>query len=428
LYAQSWVEVYPRKGIFVANNLPEVTAQPLSVSENRLAARTNFVVDNRITAADQFVKTPGRSLVFNDGFPDTRIAPVDLLVREYRRFASYRFTHKYLMYGPEQGSEALRNELSRFLAETRGIRASPDDILITKGVQMAIYLTSQVLIAKNDIVIVADPGYSGANKVFEHAGAKLQLVSVDDQVINLDEVEKICKRKKVRLVYVIPHHHTPTTVTLSAERRMRLLELAHKYGFAIIEDDYDYDFHYSSSPILPLASADYHGSVIYIGSFCKTIAPGIRIGFMVAPKNFLIQATRLRKLIDRQGEQLLEEALANLLKNGDIGRHLKKANKLYHERRDVLCSLLQQHLSGYISFRIPDGGFAVWIQYIDILDPVKVAKRAAELGLVISDGTDYYYDKNFKNNGIRLGFASLDTTELQDAVDILKRAILDVLG
>ena len=348
------------------------------------------------------------------------------MVREYRRFAHYRFTSKYLMYGPEQGSENLRTQLARFLSETRGLEVTPADILITKGVQMAMYLVAQVLLSKNDTVIVGEPGYSGANETFELAGAKLATAPVDEQGIDLDAVEAICKKKKVRLLYVVPHHHQPTTVTLSSERRMRLLELAMKYRFAIIEDDYDFDFHYSSCPILPLASVDYYGNVIYVGSLCKTIAPGIRIGFMIAPKNLLEQAIRLRKLIDRQGEQLLEEAIANLLKNGDIGRHLKKANKLYHERRDLFCRLLQECLGGYLSFKVPDGGFAVWVQYLNGLDPASVAQTAAEMGLTLSDGSYYYHDRKHKNHFVRLGFASLNAKEMEEAVAILAKAIRKV--
>ncbi len=425
LYAQSWIDVVPRKGIFVAKKLPDVTPRPILdiVKPHSLPAETSFYVNDKIVTRRLFKSGPESNLVFNDGFPDTRIAPVELLVREYRRFASYQFTHKYLMYGPEQGSENLRNELANFLSETRGLNIGPEDILITKGAQMALYLTAQILLTKNDTVIVGEPGYSGANEIFEQTGAKLELVPVDDDGIDLDAVENICKKKKIRLLYVIPHHHTPTTVTLSAERRMRLLEMAQKYQFAIIEDDYDFDFQYASSPVLPLASANYYGSVIYVGSFCKTIAPGIRIGFMVAPRNFLLQATRLRKLIDRQGEHLLEEAMANLLKNGDISRHLKKANKLYHERRDELCRLLREHLADEVSFKVPEGGFAIWINYINKHEPVRVAENAAELGLTISNGADYYHDKTFKNYSVRLGFASLNTDELKDAVEILKRAI-----
>jgi GntR family transcriptional regulator/MocR family aminotransferase len=421
LYAQSWVDVYPRKGIFVAKNLPDVSPRSISttIKKNTYPNKTLFEVTEKVPYPDLFPADKPRTLVFDDGFPDTRLAPVELLVREYRRFANYHFTQQYLTYGPEQGSLNLRTELARFLGETRGLQVSANDILITKGSQMAIYLCAQILLNKNDVVIAADPGYPGANETFEQAGAKLHLVSVDEHGISLDAVEAICRQKKVKLVYVIPHHHRPTTVTLSAERRMRLLELARKYKFAIIEDDYDYDFHYASSPILPLASADYDGSVIYVGSFCKTIAPGIRIGFMIAPPNLLTQTIRLRKMIDRQGEHLLEEAIANLLKNGDIGRHLKKANKLYHERRDLLCRLLKEHLGQYLSFKIPDGGFAVWVKYADGFNPAEIAKKAAAMGLTIADGRDYFHDNSLGHPYVRLGFASLNEKEMREAVDIL---------
>lgn len=426
LYAQSWVDVLPRRGIFVAVQLPDVTPRRIADGKEAVGGlqKAHFDIDTqKVPFPDLFIAKPDGNLVLNYGFPDTRLAPVDLLVREYRRFANYHFTSKYLSYGPEQGSENLRAELARFLGETRGLQVQPEDILITKGVQMALYLTAQILLNKKDIVIVADPGYPGANEVFEHAGAQLQLVSVDDCGMDIDAVEAICKKQKVRMVYVIPHHHSPTTVTLSPERRMRLLELAVKYRFAIVEDDYDYDFHYACSPILPLASADSSGSVVYIGSFCKTIAPGIRIGFMIAPPDLILQATRLRKLIDRQGEQLLEEAIANLLKNGDIGRHLKKANKIYHERRDHLCSLLKEQLNGYVSFKVPNGGFAVWMEYLDGINAKDVAEKAAAMGLSVGDGSEYYHDRKRISNAIRVGFASLNLKEMEAAVDLLAKAV-----
>lgn len=432
LYAQSWVDVYPKKGIFIAANLPEVTPRALvsDVNFKKLAypGETHFnVCDKKLGHVRLFNPGIAHSVTFNEGFPDTRLAPVELMLREYRRFANYQFTQKYLLYGPEQGSENLRVELATFLSETRGLHVQPEHILITKGAQMAIYLAAQLLLDKGDVVTAGDPGYCGANEVFEQTGAKLALVPVDEHGIDLDAVETICKTQKVKMLYVIPHHHQPTTVTLSSERRMRLLELAMKYGFAIIEDDYDYDFHYSSSPILPLASADYYGSVIYVGSFCKTIAPGIRIGFMVAPPNLIREATKMRRLIDRQGEQLLEEAMANLLKNGDITRHLKKANKLYHERRDIFCKLLQEQVGEHISFKIPDGGFAIWLKYNNGLQPSAVAEKATAMGLGISAGKDYYYDPNHQHQNIRLGFASMNVKEMELGVDLFAKAIKKAL-
>jgi GntR family transcriptional regulator/MocR family aminotransferase len=225
------------------------------------------------------------------------------------------------------------------------------------------------------------------------------------------------------MLYVIPHHHTPTTVTLCASRRAQLLELARRYQFAVLEDDYDFDFQYNSSPILPLASIDYCGNVIYVGSFCKTVAPAIRIGFLVAPVNMVEQATWLRKLVDRQGEQLMEEAMANLLRNGDIDRHLKKANKTYHERRDLLCALLASELGGLAEFDVPAGGFAVWTRFGN-RDLATIAAQAQKLGLGIADGKEYWHVRTNRINAVRLGFASLNEKEMVEAVGLLKKAVM----
>ncbi|HWK02027.1 MAG TPA: aminotransferase class I/II-fold pyridoxal phosphate-dependent enzyme [Puia sp.] len=162
LYAQSWVDIYPKKGVFVSKKLPDISPRSITaaIQKHSLSAKTLFPVPDKIKVSHLFERAATGNLFFNDGFPDTRIAPVELLIREYRRFANYRFTHAYLMYGPEQGSQNLRNELAHFLSATRGLHVTADDILITKGVQMAIYLTAQILLSENDVVIVGEPGYT----------------------------------------------------------------------------------------------------------------------------------------------------------------------------------------------------------------------------------------------------------------------------
>jgi GntR family transcriptional regulator/MocR family aminotransferase len=424
LQAMGWAEALPRKGLFVAATLPVPKARQVAPVKNTGAYpdSTAYPVEVHQYAFDRPFAPRKERIVINDGFPDTRLAPVDLLIREYRRFSNYRFTAKFLSYGPAQGSENLRNELARFLNVTRGMNITPDNVLITKGSQLAIYLVSQLLLKKGDEVIVAEPGYLGGTELFKQAGALLNFVPVDADGMDIDAVEKLCKKKKVRLVFVIPHHHQPTTVTLCASRRAQLLELARKYQFAVLEDDYDFDFHYSSSPILPLASIDYCGNVIYVGSFAKTMAPAIRIGFLVAPVNLVEQATWLRKMVDRQGEQLMEEAMANLLRNGDIDRHLKKANKIYHERRDRLCALLDSELRGLVEFDVPAGGFAVWARFGG-RDLNAISAAAQKLGLGITNGHDYWHVAANRVNAVRLGFASLNEKEMEEAMALLKKAI-----
>src|SRR5262249_40549007 len=154
-----------------------------------------------------------------------------------------------------------------------------------------------------------------------------------------------------------------------------------KHRFAIIEDDYDYDFHYSSKPMMPMASLDGQGTVIYIGTLTKTLAPAIRIGFMVAPGSFIRHATSLRKSLDTQGDSLIENAIAGLYKDGVITRHIKKSVKLYKERRDHLCKLLQQELGREVAFSIPEGGMSVWTKFLRT-DLAKLSRAAYDRGLI----------------------------------------------
>jgi GntR family transcriptional regulator/MocR family aminotransferase len=199
---------------------------------------------------------------------------------------------------------------------------------------------------------------------------------------------------------------------------MKLLDIIRRHQLVVIEDDYDYDFHYSSGPILPLASADHGGNVIYIGSLTKSLTPSIRLGYMIAPPDFIAQATRLRRIIDIRGDHLQEDALAMLIRNGDLGRHLKKTGKIYHRRRDYFCDLLSRHLDGRISFKKPDGGLAIWAA--STLPLPLLATRAAGMGLLINDGS-YYNERPGRGNSLRLGFASLQEKEMDEAVEILKR-------
>jgi GntR family transcriptional regulator/MocR family aminotransferase len=424
LEAQGWIEMLPRKGTFVQAKLPLLSPKKIdhTVVDYNVPEQPGFVYDKKkiipVTTSDF---PPTNKLVFNDGFPDVRLAPIEELIRCMRSFSRLSGNKKYLMYGGAPGTSLLRKTLADFLCDTRGLSITPDNILITKGAQMGVFIASSVIINPGDEVIVGMPGYDMANITFRQLGARLNYVPVDEEGIDVNVIEKICARKKIRMVYVIPHHHNPTTVTLSPERRMHLLKLAAKFKFAIIEDDYDYDFHYSSKPIMPMASHDSNGNVIYIGTLTKTFAPAVRFGFIVAPKDFIQTATYFRKTVDTQGDSLMENAIAELYKDGTIARHIKKSVKLYKERRDHFCELLQKELGDRISFKIPDGGMSVWTNFLKD-DLVRVSHKAFEHGLVIRDGTDYDMGKQ-KFNSVRLGFASLNFKEQMQAVRILKEVV-----
>jgi GntR family transcriptional regulator/MocR family aminotransferase len=437
LDAQGWVETRGRSGVYVSSHLPDTSVRAISQNSKTLIRSRQpaySLIKKRpsdgptITDPNMETNAPGTPAPLykiDDGFPDPRIAPIEQLVREYRRFGKSHLTNRFLMYGPEQGSYRLRVELANFLNRTRGMQVTEKEILITKGTQMAIYLTTQLLIRPGDTVFVPEPGYMDANQTFKLAGANLVFIPVDKEGMDVDRIEQLCKKKVPKMIYIIPHHHRPTTVTLSAERRMRLMNLASKYGFALLEDDYDFDYHFTSNPLFPLASLDTGGHIIYVGSFCKSIAPGIRIGFMVAPEVVISEAAALRKLIDRQGEQLLEEATAELLSAGDISRHIKKSHKVYQERLENTCQLLREQLGEYLTFERPGGGLAIWATYRKNISARAVALNAGKLGLKINDGRGYFFQSNISmpHDFIRIGYCSLDETEMASAIHIWKQAL-----
>jgi GntR family transcriptional regulator/MocR family aminotransferase len=368
-----------------------------------------------------FLPKAGHRVVLNDGFPDSRESPLPLLLRECRRLTTGKAFAKKLMYGASSGTEHLKEALATHLAGTRGLGIKSDNLMVTRGAQMALYLASALLIRPGDMVMIGSPNYYFANLTFEQLGATLVRIPVDDQGIDVQAMAAILKKEPIRMLYVVPHHHHPTTVTLSAERRMHLLELIREYKLAVIEDDYDYDFHYASAPILPLASGDHRGNVIYIGSMTKSLALSLRIGFMVAPADFIVETSRLRRIMDLRGDNIMEEALAALLDSGDVDRHLKKTNKLYRERRDLFCSLLDEKMSDLITFRKPDGGMAVWATFPDRYSIEALSQRTSALGLLISDGAAYR-QPGVKTFGIRMGFASLNEAEAREAVKLLRKA------
>lgn len=222
------------------------------------------------------------------------------------------------------------------------------------------------------------------------------------------------------MLYLTPHHHYPTTVALSAQRRLELLELANEYGFIILEDDYDYEFHYDKSPILPLASADTNGMVIYIGSFGKSLAPGFRTGFIVAPENLMAEMRKYLGIIDRQGDILMERALGEMIEEGEINRYLKKSLKVYQERRDYLAVLLKENLENLITFQIPSGGLAIWLEWNVPINLMQLSRGCAQDNLFIPK-TLLYQNKNL--TAMRLGFGDLNADEMEKSVDVFSNNV-----
>jgi GntR family transcriptional regulator/MocR family aminotransferase len=247
-------------------------------------------------------------------------------------------------------------------------------------------------------------------------------IPVDEHGLVVDELRKICEQQPVRMVYVTPHHHYPTTVALRMDRRLELLRLANQYGFIIFEDDYDFDFHFKHRPLSPLASADENGMVIYCGSFSKSFSPAFRMGYLVAAENVIALLSRARILLDRQGDHILDNAMADLLNDGTIQRYLRRTLPVYEERRDHFSGLLEKELKGAVKFGVPEGGMSVWTIFDPAIDLTLLSENAFKKGLTISNGKTHVYPQ-FNAHALRLGFASASMEELTKSVEILKEIV-----
>jgi GntR family transcriptional regulator/MocR family aminotransferase len=421
LISQGWADSVPRKGIFVLSNLPSLSDKTnTETTKNKWGQSFTWSNLPEInTERNHFKKL---NLTIDDGFPDVRMTPVDLLMREYRSISRKFYGKDFLKYGNPKGSERLRTILSSYLANTRGLAVNPENILITKGSQMGIFLSAYLLLNPSSNVAVGVSNYVSADETFTHRGANLIRIPIDQYGMDIDYLENILKEKSIKAVYIVPHHHFPTTVTMIMERRLKLLNLAKEYGFAVIEDDYDFDFHYNNKPYIPLASIDHNHNVIYIGSITKTFAPALRIGFLIASQPFVEAATSLRHMIDKQGDSLLEEAFSALFENGEMERHFRKSLKVYKTRRDFFCEILQQDFNGIIDFKTPEGGLAIWSVFDKTIDLKKMSANALKNGLNIGDGS-FYKNEVFDVNGMRMGFASLTEPEIQQAFALLKKSL-----
>lgn len=268
--------------------------------------------------------------------------------------------------------------------------------------------------------MLANPGYYAANLIFQQAGARLLTVPVDQQGLDVNALEQLCQQQSIRMLYVNPGNHYPTTVVLSTSRRQVLLDLALRYGFIIVESTDEYDLAFHPNPPLPLGATDPQGMCITLGSFCKSLAPGFRAGYVVAPFPIITELSKLKATLDSGGDLPMEVALAELLAEGTLNRHLQKTRKIYLARRDFLCNQLAENLPEKVSFTKPLGGLALWISCHKELKLLEISKAALAKNLHLPLHLLY---KNKEISAIRLGFASLSEAEIVQAVSILNQAI-----
>ncbi|MBL8953045.1 MAG: PLP-dependent aminotransferase family protein [Myxococcaceae bacterium] len=406
LVAQGWLETTRASHTRVTRALPERVTEA-----GRRGRGIGFELGAWKSSAATFEAVPKRVLDFTGGLPDPRLFDSRLLARAYRR----ALKRTSLDFGSPAGDPVLRARLAAMLSQRRALAVTADDLLVTRGSQLALHLLALAMVRRGDVVAVESPGYPSAREAFSLPGARLLPIPVDAEGLDVEALAKRLRTTRVRALYVTPHHQDPTTVTLSARRRLRLLELARVHRFAVIEADYDYEFQYDAAPVLPMASSDAHGVVVYVGTLSKALAPGLRVGFVAAPRPLLEAMLAVRGQVDRQGDLVLERAVAELLDDGEVLRHSLKARRVFHARRDLLGALLERRLGGALQFELPRGGLALWAKAARGIDVERWARRGLERGVRFFTGRSYS-PSGEKLPYLRLGFGHLDERELEEAV------------
>lgn len=420
LESQGFIETLPNKGTFILSDQKqkkEKGAQPPDKNFSEMHSGFTF---KHSSILENPTEVSNLSYQFNDGLPDLRLVHTDVLARLYVSKLKRRKNTKTWELAQKQSHEEFKAHFSNFLNLTRGIRISKASLLTTSSHEISLYLVTKLLISAGDKVVVASPGYYLSNMTLSDSGAQIITIPVDHDGINTTHLRSVCEEQKIRVLYLTSNYHYPTTIPLSAKRRMEVLELANRYSFVIVEDDYDYDFHYDNNPVLPLAAFDSHRKVVYLGSFARSLPSGFGYGFVTGPADFIKELEKHQKILEPGIDIMKEQVLTDWIQDGEVHRLSKKNKKIYKERRDYFVALLNENLKGRIKFQVPPRGLAIWVEWIDKFNLMKLQKECAANGLFLPK-TILYQTRDL--TATRLGFGHMDVDEMKNAVEILRNSL-----
>ena len=356
---------------------------------------------------------------FATGLPETRIFPTDIWARLQRQVLKDYRSH-ILLHGDPQGAAPLREAIALYLNLERGAKVVPEQILVLSSTRQALFLCAQLLVDAGKPILMENPGYFGAKKAFEAAQARVLPIDVDAQGLRTQLLR--ADRSGATCVYVTPSHQYPTGVTLSLERRLELIGWAADHQKWILEDDYDSEFHYDGLPTACVQGLDAQQRTLYIGTFGKTLYPGLRMGYIAVPQALVPAFTHARSIMDGHTPQIQQLTLARFMQGGHYNAHVRAMRKLYASRRDALLESIERHLRDIVTATRPAGG----MQIPCFLEPgwsePATIRQAAAVGVQLS-GLSRLYQGAQPRQGWLLGYAALSAHESAAAIEQLAKVL-----
>jgi 2-aminoadipate transaminase len=371
----------------------------------------------RVTA---MVSSPTRDLLavgpsvisLAGGFPDTTLIPLETVPALLAAISARHV--EALQYGPTDGLPAMRDRIANVMA-AEGMAVSPRDVLVTTGSQQALDLVCRVLIEPGDVVITEAPTYLGALSVFTACQASVVQVELDADGIRIDLLEEALKGRKVKAIYTVPTFQNPAGVTLSLDRRRRLVEIAHERNLLILEDNPYGLLRYSGDPVAPVFALDGGERVVYLGSLSKILAPGLRLGWCAAPPVLLEKLQLMKQVADLCTGNLSQLIASTWLAEYDWHSHVAALTDVYRVRRDAMLAALSQHFPADATWTQPQGGFFVWATLSGGVDTTALLTQALGSNVAFVPGRAAYLDGR-GGASMRLSFSNVSVPEIREGV------------
>lgn len=423
LESEGFVEAVPRRGLFVNR---EMLSELRRGQQSRPSApldwsrHLNDLPDADVPEIAKIRDWASYPYPFVAGQVDSSSFPRLAWARALREALDPPHLHYSLRDGIDEDDPELLEQLCRRVLPARGIEVSPEEVLVTLGSQQGLALLAHTLIRAGALVGVENPGYLDARHIFMREGARLRSFPVDGSGIVPGDLAGLS------LLYLTPSHHNPTNVTLSIARRRQLLSLAQEHDVLIVEDDYDSEFRYHGSPTPAMKALPDSERVIYLGTFSKFLAPGLRLGYLVAEPDLITELRRQRRYRVRHASGHTQRAMALLIASGQYHRTVRRRRTNLAQRWATLREALGKHLSWPVE--APPGGVSIWLPGPPGLDGPELTQAALQRGVVVERGDIYFDDSASHRNCVRLGFAAIPPAAIEPGIAVLGELIRERTG
>jgi GntR family transcriptional regulator/MocR family aminotransferase len=424
LIAEGFVRSYERSGMFVNPEMVGTAAAEIRDTFPRIdwSARMRPRADGDIPEIEKVRDWHRYPYPFVAGQVDVRDFPARAWARCLRDALDQPHAHASLQDSVADDDCMLVDMIRQQLLPSRGIEAAPDEVLVTVGSQHGLDLVGRVLLGRSQHVVVENPGYLDARHIFVRTGATVSSIDVDEHGLRPPDT-----LAGTDLLYLTPSHHHPTNVTLGIDRRRRLLQLAAESGTVVVEDDYDSEFRYQGSPSPALKALDTSGDVIYVGTFSKFLAPGLRMGYLVGPADLVRELRDVRRYGLRHPPGHLQRALALLIDSGNYHRALRHHRTQMKRKWERLVAAVDDYLP-FDTGPFPPGGVSLWVAGPPELDCRELIPAVQRHGVLIERGDIFYTQDELPRNMFRIGYGGINLRAIAPGIELLGRVCAEVIA